>query len=117
VGIHCFGFVGDSDTQAAEDFWPGYLNTMSTVGRDQGRAAPTRAGYDAERGERGSFFIGSPETVAHKIVALDHAVGGLSRFTLQMTNSIMTPETMHRAIELLGTKVKPLVHSSTGGQA
>lgn len=113
VGIHCFGFVGDTDEQAADDFWPGYLRTMTTVGRERGLPAPGRARYDAERGEHGAFFIGSPRTVARKVVALAEAVGDLSRFTMQMTNSIMSPETMHHAIELLGGEVKPLVHSMT----
>jgi alkanesulfonate monooxygenase SsuD/methylene tetrahydromethanopterin reductase-like flavin-dependent oxidoreductase (luciferase family) len=88
---------------------------MSTTGRERGLPEPTRARYDAEREASGAFFIGSPQTVADKIVALAEAVGGLSRFTMQMTNAIMAPETMHNAIELLGRKVKPLVHSMAGG--
>ncbi len=109
VGVHCFGFVGESDEQAADDFWPGYRNTMTTVGRERGFAPPTRPQYEAMRGEHGAFFIGSPETVARKIVALSPALGGISRFTMQMTNSIMAPATMLRAIELLGREVKPRV--------
>ncbi|BCL33154.1 LLM class flavin-dependent oxidoreductase [Streptomyces aurantiacus] len=114
VGIHCFGFVGDTDQQAADDFWPGYHRTMSTTGRERGMPEPTRARYDAECGADGAFFVGSPETVAGKIVRLAEAVGGLARFTMQMTNAIMAPESMHHAIELLGRKVKPLVHSTVG---
>ncbi|MCS7482950.1 LLM class flavin-dependent oxidoreductase [Umezawaea endophytica] len=109
VGVHCFGFVGDTDRQAADDFWPGYERTMSTVGRQRGLPAPDRARYDSEIGERGSFFIGSPDTVARKIRDLGRDLGGISRFTLQMTNSVMAPETMLRSVELLGTEVKPRV--------
>ena len=46
-----------------------------------------------------------PETVARKIVDVSPALGGLSRFTLQMTNAMMVPESMLRSIELLGTEV------------
>lgn len=109
VGVHCFGFVGDTDRQAAEDFWPGYERTMTTVGRQRGLPAPTRRQFDAELDEHGAFFIGSPETVAGKIRALEPALGGFSRFTLQMTNSVMSHETMLQAIHLLGVEVKPLV--------
>lgn len=109
VGIHCFGFVGRTDQQAADDFWPGYENTMRTVGKERGLPTPTRAYYDAMRGEHGAFFIGSPDTVAHKIRELAPTLGGISRFTLQMTNSVMAPDTMLNAIGLLGTEVKPRV--------
>jgi probable LLM family oxidoreductase len=109
VGVHCFGFVAETDAQAADDFWPGYRKTMTTVGRERGFPAPTRPQYEAMRGEHGAFFIGSPETVAAKIVALSPALGGITRFTMQMTNSEMAPETMLAAIELLGTEVKPRV--------
>ncbi len=46
------------------------------------------------------------------MAALSPALGGLSRFTLQMTNAIMAPETMLRSIELLGTEVMPRVAST-----
>ncbi len=109
VGIHCFGFVGDSDRQAADDFWPGYVKTMTTVGRERGFAPPTRAQYEAMRGQHGAFFIGSPETVAAKIRDVSPALGGISRFTMQMTNSVIAPENMLHAITLLGSEVKPRV--------
>jgi probable LLM family oxidoreductase len=117
VGIHCFGFVGDSDQQAADDFWPGYEHTMSTTGRDRGFPPPTRQRYDAELGDGGGFFIGSPETVARKIRTLDTALGGLSRFTMQMTNGVMAPESMLHAVRQLGQRVKPLVNESASAGA
>ncbi len=107
VGIHCFGFVSETDQQAADDFWPGYKNTMQTVGKERGLPAPTRVSYEAMRSEHGAFFIGSPGTVAGKILDLAPELGGFSRFTLQMTNSVMAPDTMLQAIHLLGTEVKP----------
>ncbi|MBM6402659.1 hypothetical protein JQN72_00165 [Phycicoccus sp. CSK15P-2] len=87
---------------------------MSATGRERGLPEPTRGRYDLELGEYGAFFIGSPETVATKIASVAEAVGDLSRFTLQMTNAMLAPETMQHAIELLGTKVKPTVHSILG---
>ena len=110
VGIHCFGFVGDTDHQAADDFWPGYEHSMNTVGKQRGLSAPTRDFYDAMTSEDGAYFIGDPDTVSHKILKLASEVGGIARFTLQMTNSVMAPDTMlnsdttprHR-----GTEVKP----------
>ncbi len=109
VGVHCFGFVAESDRDAADAFWPGYHAMTSGMSRERGFPPPTRAQYEAMRSEHGAFFIGSPDTVAAKIVALSPALGGITRFTMQMTNSVMAPETMLRAIELLGGAVKPRV--------
>lgn len=68
---------------------------------------PSRAQNDALLGEHGAFFVASAETVAEKIMRLDSELGGLSRFTVQMTNVIMAPAVMLQAVELLGTEVKP----------
>src|SRR6478735_11227923 len=107
VGVHCFGFVGEPDREAADTFWPGNEQAFTSMGRERGFPPPTRRAYDASLGEHGPYFIGSPTTVADKMAALSPALGGLSRFTLQMTNAIMAPETMLRSIELLGTEVMP----------
>jgi len=112
VGVHCFGFVGETDREAADTFWPGYEQAFTSMGRERGFPPPTRRSYDASLGEHGPYFIGSPSTVAAKVAALSPALGGLSRFTLQMTNAIMAPETMLRSIELLGTEVMPAVAST-----
>jgi probable LLM family oxidoreductase len=109
VGVHCFGFVADTDREAADAFWPGYQAMMGAVSRERGFFPPTRADYEAMRGPDGAFFIGSPETVAAKIHDLSPALGGVERFTMQMTNSVMAPEMMLHAIELLGRAVKPRV--------
>jgi probable LLM family oxidoreductase len=109
VGVHCFGFVAASDREAADAFWPGYAAMMGSVSAERGFRPPTRADYEAMRGPEGAFFIGSPDTVAAKIHALSPALGGIERFTMQMTNSVMAPEATLAAIELLGAEVKPRV--------
>jgi probable LLM family oxidoreductase len=115
VGVHCFGFVAETDAEAADTFWPGYEQAFTSMGRERGFPPPTRAGYDASLGEHGPYFIGSPATVAAKMAALSPALGGLSRFTVQMTNAIMAPDTMLRSIELLGTEVMPRVAGTLAG--
>ncbi len=47
VGLHCFGFVGETTRQAADDFYPGWAEMFSTIGRERGFAPPTRAQFDA----------------------------------------------------------------------
>lgn len=109
VSVHAPGLIGETTEQAAADYWPGYAQMFGRIGRERGFPPPTRESYDFMRGPSGALFIGDPDTVAEKIVRMSDDLGGLDRVTLQMTNEILGHETMLRGIELLGTKVKPLV--------
>jgi probable LLM family oxidoreductase len=109
VGLHLFGFVGDSDQQAADDFYPGWAQMFTTIGRERGFAPPTRAQFDATAGPDGAFLIGSPTTVAAKIAQVRADLGDVHRISLQMTNVRLAHANLLRGIELLGTEVAPLV--------
>ncbi len=112
VGVHVFGFVGDTTQQAADDFYPGYAKMFTTIGKERGFAPPTRAQFDATRGPRGAFMIGDAETVAAKILAVSESLGGLARISIQMTNLLLPHAKMLHGIELLGTRVAPLVREA-----
>ena len=113
VGIHAFGFVGDTTQQAADDFFPGYARMFAKISQERGFAPPTRGQFDATRGPKGAFLIGDAETVAAKILAVSESLGGLARISLQMTNLLLPHAKMLHAIELLGTRVAPLVRAAT----
>ncbi len=115
VGVHLIGFVGDTDQQAADDFYPGFAHTFSSIGKERGFAPMTRAAFDAGTGPTGPYLVGSPDTVAHKILTISRDLGGVDRTTIQMTNGRMAHDTMLSAIELLGTNVIPLVNTSAAG--
>jgi hypothetical protein len=53
--------------------------------------------------------VGDPETVAQKILYLNESLGGVSRLTFQMSVAALPQVKLMRAIELLGTRVAPLV--------
>ena len=112
VGLHCFGFVGDSDQQAADDFFPGWAQMFTKIGRERGFGAPGRAQYDQMCEPDGAFLIGSPATVAAKAVRLHADLGGVARVALQMTNVRLAHDNLLRAIELLGTEVAPVVRTA-----
>ena len=115
VGLHCPGFVSDTTQQAADDFFPGFAEMFTTIGKERGFPPTTRAGFDAQRGPTGAFFIGDPETVAKKMLSVSEALGGISRISLQMTNIMLSHEKMLHAIELLGTRVAPIVKAGRKG--
>src|SRR4030081_1944128 len=109
VGLHAIGFVGDTTQEAADDFFPGYAHTFTEIGKERGWPPATRAQFDALRGPTGALLIGDAETVAQKILYVNEVLGGLSRITFQMGVSALPHEEMLRSIELLGTRVGPIV--------
>jgi alkanesulfonate monooxygenase SsuD/methylene tetrahydromethanopterin reductase-like flavin-dependent oxidoreductase (luciferase family) len=109
VGLHCIGFVGDTNQQAADDFFPGYAHTFTEIGKERGWPPTTRAKFDALRGPTGALIIGDAKTVAQKILYIDQALGGVSRLTFQMGVSTLPHAKMMRAIEILGESVAPMV--------
>ncbi len=113
VGLHMIGFLGDTTQQAADDFFPGYAHTFTEIGKERGWPPTTRAQFDALRAPTGALLIGDAETVARKILYVNEALGGISRLTFQMGVSTLPRQKMLRAIEILGTRVAPLVRSAS----
>lgn len=111
VGIHALGYVADTDQQAADEFFPGYAQSFTEIGKERGWGPVTRSQYEALRGATGAMLVSEPERVAEKILAFDEVLGGISRLTFQMSIASLPHLNRMRAIELLGTKVVPLVQS------
>src|SRR6202166_2531047 len=109
VGLHAIGFLGDTTQQAADDFYPGYAHTFTEIGKERGWPPTTRAEFDAVRGPTGALLIGDADAVAEKILYDHEVLGGLSRITFQMGVSTLPHQKMLRAIEILGTRVAPVV--------
>jgi probable LLM family oxidoreductase len=109
VGLHAVGFLGDTTRQAADDFYPGYAHTFTEIGKERGWPPTTRAQFDAVRGPTGALIIGDPERVAEKILYVNETLGGLTRITFQMGVSALPHQKMLRSIELLGTRVVPII--------
>ena len=107
VGVHAFGFVGETSAQARDDFYPGYAQMMSKVGRERGWPPPNRSQFDAACGPGGPYLIGDPNAVAEKIHYVDRVLGGVDRMNLQMTNVMISHERMLNAIDSLGAEVAP----------
>lgn len=109
VGLHSLGYVATTSQAAANEFYPGYAEVFTKIGRERGWPPVTRQQFDAQMGPRGAYIIGAPEEVAEKILRHSEALGGISRFTFQMDNARLTHDQLLKAIELIGQKVIPLV--------
>ena len=77
VGIHSLGYVADSASKAANEFFPGYARSFSEIGRERGWPPVTRAHFDALLGPTGALLVGDPETVAEKILGVNESLGGI----------------------------------------
>jgi probable LLM family oxidoreductase len=110
VGVHAPGHVAQTDAQAREELWPHFLEQRTRIGGERGWPPPTRAQFEREAGPNGAIFVGSPETVAAKIVAAARTLR-LQRFDLKYANGAMPHAQLLSSIELIGTKVAPLVRA------
>jgi probable LLM family oxidoreductase len=111
VSINSHAYVAETDEQAAEEFFPGYAAMMNRIGAERGWSPMVRPQFDALRSPRGALVVGSPETVARKIVA-QHEIFGHRRFLAQMSVGTMPHEQVMRSIELFGTEVAPAVREA-----
>jgi probable LLM family oxidoreductase len=110
VGLHSLGYVGETTAKAVEEFYPGYAEIFTRIGRERGWPPVTRPHFDSQNGKTGAYLVGGPEEIAEKILHHSEALGGISRITFQMDNAGLSHQQLLRAIELLGTKVAPLVN-------
>ena len=113
VGVHSLGYVAETREKAIEEFFPGYAETFTRIGRERGWPPTTRQSFNAQNGPLGALIVGSPEDVAEKIIRHSKALGGISRLTFQMDNAKLSHAELMNAIELVGSKVKPLVNNKT----
>jgi probable LLM family oxidoreductase len=109
VGVHALGYVAETTQQAIDDFFPGYAKTFTKIGRERGWPPITRTHFDAARSSPGALLLGNPEEVAEKIRRHSEALGGISRITFQMDVAELAQAKLLRAIELLGTRVAPIL--------
>lgn len=111
VGIHAMGFVAETTAEAKDIFFPGWARMFTDIGRERGWSPVSRAQFEAMCGPGGAFLIGDPATVAKKIVEASTALGGVDRFTFQMSSASAESIAMRKSIGLLGTDVAPAVRS------
>lgn len=110
VGLHSLGYVANTSAEAIKDYYPGYAEMFTRIGKERGFAPVSRQGFEAQNGPLGALMVGNPEEIAEKIVRHSESIGGISRFTFQMDAGI-SHEKLKQSIELIGKKVSPLVNN------
>jgi probable LLM family oxidoreductase len=114
VGVHSHGYVAPTDQQALDESWPHYAETHAKIGRERGWPPMSREQYEAGAGPDGALFVGSPETVAAKIVKIARGLG-LARFDMKYSAGTLPHPLLMKSIELYGSEVAPLVRAQLAG--
>lgn len=108
VAVHSPGFIADTDDEAQDLIWP-YMKVMrDRIGAERGWGPIQRGDFSRDVGPDGSWYVGSPETVARKIAATTRALG-ISRFDMKYSAGRLPHPLMMRSIELYASRVIPLV--------
>lgn len=116
VATHSPGHVAETDEEAREEFFPHWLGLRNRLGAERGWGPGSRHEFDAMCTPEGALYVGSPETVARKIVLLKRNLG-VDRFDLKYSSGSLPHTAMMRSIELLGTAVAPRVAELLSGHA
>ena len=109
VGLHSPGYVAETNEQAVADYYPGYAELWTKLGKERGWPPVTRSQFNALMASEGVLVVGGPEQVADKLARHSEALGGVDHFTFQMDNAGLSHEQLLQSIELIGTRVIPLI--------
>lgn len=109
VGLHSPGYVARSTEEAIADYYPGYAELWTKLGKERGWPPVTRQKFDALIAPKGVLVVGGPEEVAEKLLNHSKALGGIDRFAFQMDNAGLSHTQLLQSIELIGKKVIPLI--------
>jgi probable LLM family oxidoreductase len=113
VGVHSPGYIAATDRQALDEAWPHYAAMQNRIGRERGWRPMTREQYERAAGPDGALFIGSPQSVAEKIVTVASGLG-LSRFDLKYSLGTLPHAQLMNSIRLYASEVAPVVRDQLG---
>jgi probable LLM family oxidoreductase len=109
VGLHSPGYVAATNEDAIADYYPGYAELWTKLGKERGWPPVTKSQFDKLIAPKGVLVVGAPDQVAEKLLRHSDALGGVDRFTFQMDNAGLSHQQLMASIELIGKKVIPIV--------
>lgn len=107
ISTHSWGYIAETDEQAAREYFPSTKAVHDVLGKERGWGTYTEAAFMNEI-HNGALYVGSPETVAQKIINTVETLG-LNRFMIHLPVGSMPHDKTMNAIRLYGEQVKPIV--------
>jgi alkanesulfonate monooxygenase SsuD/methylene tetrahydromethanopterin reductase-like flavin-dependent oxidoreductase (luciferase family) len=108
VSVGTIGLIAPTKKEALARFYPGWRNLNIEMGRLRGWPAPDQRAYLTQADAPGAYFIGDPDEIAQRIVALQEHLGHMRHF-LQMDVGGLPHEYFLESLTLLATEVKPRI--------
>jgi probable LLM family oxidoreductase len=108
MSINSHGFIADTKQEAIDASFPAIEAVMNKIGRERGWMPLRKEQYEASADVRGANFLGSPDDIIEKIL-YQHDIFKHERLTIQLSVGTMPHKKLMHAVELLGTKVAPVV--------
>jgi probable LLM family oxidoreductase len=109
VGLHSLGYVAQTHEEAVENYYPGYAETFTRIGKERGWPPVTRGHFEAQNSKWGAYLVGDSDEVAEKILRHSASLGGIDRFTFQLDNAGLSHQQLSETIALIGEEVIPKV--------
>lgn len=116
IAMHSPGFVAATDEEALEILYPYQEAQTNQLGRERGWGPYSKEQYLATAAPDGALYVGSPETVARKIVRNLRTLGA-SRFDLRYSMGLLPHEHLMSSIGLYGREVAPMVRELMASKA
>jgi probable LLM family oxidoreductase len=106
-------YIAENAQQAADEFYPSYEALMNRVGKDRGWSPMTRDSFEWLRKD-GPLVVGDVQQAVDKIMA-QYELFRNTRFIAQLVTGHTPHANILKTIELLGTKIAPIVRKEIGG--
>ena len=110
IGINSHLFLGDT-RQIKDTYYPYYAAQMDAIGKDRGWAPFSKDVFMNTTRPEGAYFIGEPQEIIDKILQ-QHEWFGHTDFVGQIDVGAPDHQMLLKTIELLGTKVAPVIRKA-----
>ena len=114
IAVHSHSFIGESQQDLLNNYFPYYAAQMDRIGRDRGWSPYTKMQFEGGMDAEGALFMGDANQVAEKIIEIIEYFG-LTRFVAHIDVGGPPHNDMMKSIELYGDKVIPMVKKAVGG--
>lgn len=114
VAITGHGYISATTQQAKDEYYPYYANYRQYVDRQLGKTSATlsREEFEQMTSPETALFVGDPQLIIDKMM-YQYELFGHQRFMLQLDVGGIPFSNVARSIELLATKVAPVVRQHT----
>ena len=109
IGVTGHTYIAETIEQARDEFFPYYANYWTYVNKQRGMGFRiTKEGFEGMTAPNSALFVGGPNEIIEKILH-QHELFGHQRFLAQVDIGGVPFRDIERTIELLATKVAPVV--------